>query len=456
VDIFQSNMEFIETKNRAESERLKEYLTFIIKGHGRQNDKVITFYEEIDKNLFQVPRYTHTLFDTKRKRLDIERDDFVNKKVKYPKFKLELRGEQNKAFESYMIHNDDNLLILPPSSGKTILSLYIAYMLKQKTIIVVHRSSFFNVWKNDIEKAFGIDPKTVGEIKGKDYKIGDIFTLATFQTLHSREYKELQDKFGFCIFDESHHVSASTFSQVTSQFKAKYMLGVTGTYERTDGLHSITNLFLGRIAYRNEKADLKHVEKATVYRLDTDVNLYVPKGSHIHRMYRQLLANRERWELFLYIFKLCHKAGRKQLVFMHSTLFAKVYCSVLNALGYRTMLMIGSNEERNAIAKQLMLEGKLDCIVATVQFMKEGESIANLDTIHFLTPVSNKIDWIQCCGRVQRQHPDKQTPLVLDYVDNRIQRCMRYLENRLEWSRQANSHDYKLEPFDEDLLDMLK
>lgn len=463
MKIFQSNLEYIETKNKEEARRIEKALTYRISGYGGK-EEVLQLFKKLEKDLYEVPRYTHTILETKKRRLKIDRDKFTSIKVKFPKFKLKLRSEQQKAIDSYVEDNDHNILVLPPASGKTILGAKIASILGQRTIIVVHRTNFFKVWKDDIAKAFGIPASEIGEIRGKTNKIGKQFTLATFQTLSSKIGKEPEifEKFGFAIFDESHHVPANLFSLVTSQFTAKHMAGITGTFERADGLHTIANLFLGRIAYYNTDADLDHVETANIFRINTDVPIYIQKGLHIHKMYHKLLSDRDRFLLFLDLYELTYKAGRKQLIFTHSTTYAKFYNAMLNELGFKSGLMIGgdnsANEEtsRNMITKKAMLNGNLDSIVATYQFMQEGESINNIDAIHFLTPISNKVQYYQSVARGQRQHPDKAKLIVFDYVDNLVQRCMRYWESRRDWSRQNNSHIYHTTGFDPKVFKDLK
>jgi superfamily II DNA or RNA helicase len=607
MEIFQSNIEFIEARNKQEAKFIRDVLTFNLKKF--KKEEVLRAFKEVEPNLFQVPRYAHTFFETTEKRLDIERDDFVEKPVKYPKFLPVLRPEQKKAVDAYLRHQDDNVLVLPPASGKTLLALYIAQKLGQKAIILLHRGAFFKVWKDDIVKAFNMNPNDVGEIRGNKFKIGRQLTLASFQTLHSRDY-DIYDEFGLVIGDEClvggtriemadgsfkpirdikngdkvvggtvrnkfaklvdqlakvyvghrtitgslrhpllvvtiqqhanglyhsyklerkmmkdlkegdllavrvgkkfmkgknrkvmysgqhpyrllpvkkveiinkptivydfttdthtfnangilssncHHVPAATFSGVVSKFNAKHMLGITGTYERTDGLHVLTNLYMGRIAYYNDEADLDHVEIANIYRVNTNVPISVRKGEHISSFYHSLLSNRDRFLLFLELFTECYKRGRKQLIFMHSKTYAKLYTALLNSLGYKVMLSMGRSisDKTNEIAKQMMLEGKIDAIVATVQFLKEGESINNIDTIHQLTPITNLIDWRQSIARGQRQHPDKKEVVVLDYVDNLVPRALRYYQERVLWSQKNNTHRYRTKPIDQNFLSVL-
>lgn len=57
------------------------------------------------------------------------------------------------------------------------------------------------------------------------------------------------EQFSMVIFDEAHHMPASTFASVVTAFNAKYMLGLTATVYREDGLTKALHDQLGPTAY---------------------------------------------------------------------------------------------------------------------------------------------------------------------------------------------------------------
>jgi superfamily II DNA or RNA helicase len=59
-------------------------------------------------------------------------------------------------------------------------------------------------------------------------------------------------------------------------------------------------------------------------------------------------------------------------------------------------------------------ERKRPILLATVRMAEEGFDEARLDTLVFATPKSNIT---QCVGRIQRSHPDKQEPMIVDIFD---------------------------------------
>lgn len=178
--------------------------------------------------------------------------------VNYPEFVLELRPDQQKAKDAYFnsLKNDKvpkGLIQLPTGKGKTILALNIAYTLKQRTLILVHKDDLVTGWKKDIDLCFAGEVES-GLIKAKSRKVGKQITIATVQTLSRMSEGELSsylDKFGLVIQDECHHVGLNIFN-VIDRFPSKYKIGISATPKRGDGLDFVFDLFFGGIVYKHE------------------------------------------------------------------------------------------------------------------------------------------------------------------------------------------------------------
>lgn len=185
-------------------------------------------------------------------------DKRVSKEVKYPPFVLELRPDQEKAKQAYLnnINNEEFpkcLIQLPTGKGKTILALNLAYILKQKTLILVHKDDLVTGWQKDIDLCFDREV-TPGLLKAKKRIVGEQITIATVQTLSRLSEEELSEytsRFGLVIQDECHHIGLNIFN-VIDKFASKYKLGLSATPKRQDGLDFVFTLFLGGIAYQHE------------------------------------------------------------------------------------------------------------------------------------------------------------------------------------------------------------
>lgn len=193
-----------------------------------------------------------------------------------PKFVLELREDQKAAAESYLKMNNGYKLRaavqLPTGKGKTVLALYLAAKLKQKTLVIVHKDDLVVGWQNDVDLCF--NHKCVpGLIKAKSRKVGSFITIATAQTLSRMDEDELSmylNSFGFVVLDEMHHCPASMFEFV-NRFTSRYRLGLTATAERKDGLAHVMKLYFGDFCYKYKSTGKeKDILPVTVIRRSAD------------------------------------------------------------------------------------------------------------------------------------------------------------------------------------------
>lgn len=187
-------------------------------------------------------------------------DHRVTSPIKYPPFKLKLRTDQKNAVGAYLwqVNNfasPKQIVSMLTGKGKTILALYLAATLGQKTLVLVHKDDLVVGWKADIEKCFG--KVNVGLIKAKSRKVGSLITIATVQTLSRMGSDELDtytNQFGFVIQDECHHVGLNIFN-IIDKFHAKYRLGLSATPFRSDGLNFVFDLFFGGVCYKQEAVE---------------------------------------------------------------------------------------------------------------------------------------------------------------------------------------------------------
>ena len=134
-------------------------------------------------------------------------DETLETRVDYPKPLIQLRELQSIAEKNYLRNTDNGLIILNTGIGKSILGLHIAYMLRQKTLVIVHKNDLIVGWQKDSKVIFGDKYKT-GLIKAKKFEIGEQITLATIQTLNRLDKETLNtlyDTFGCIICDECQH-----------------------------------------------------------------------------------------------------------------------------------------------------------------------------------------------------------------------------------------------------------
>ena len=169
-----------------------------------------------------------------------------------------LRDYQKKIVETYLKNVDDvkgggGSLEIPCGRGKTVMALKLIEQLQTKTLVIVHKSFLLDQWIERIEQF--LPGARVGKIQGQiiDIENKDI-VIGMLQSLSMKEYPQSMFKsFGFTIVDECHHISSEVFSRSLLKIVTKYVLGLSATMQRKDGLTRVFKMFLGDIIYKEKR-----------------------------------------------------------------------------------------------------------------------------------------------------------------------------------------------------------
>jgi len=132
----------------------------------------------------------------------VEEDRRVENRANFDDINITLRKAQEDAYLSFLENPENGIIVMPTGTGKSIFGLYLAYALRQKTLIIVHKNDLVRGWNKDIDLCFGEDYER-GLIKASNNRVEDI-TIATVQTLANRPQmlEDLKDHFGLVIVDE--------------------------------------------------------------------------------------------------------------------------------------------------------------------------------------------------------------------------------------------------------------
>ena len=122
-----------------------------------------------------------------------------------------------------------------------------------------------NQWKERIEQF--LPNATVGFIQGKtiDIENKDI-VIGMLQTMSTKEFSEdIINDFGLTVYDECHHLSAEVFSQVMIRINTNYILGLSGTMTRKDGLTKVFKWFIGPVVHKEKSETQEEVLIKALY-----------------------------------------------------------------------------------------------------------------------------------------------------------------------------------------------
>jgi len=173
-------------------------------------------------------------------------------------FSSDLRDYQNnivKIYLDYVCGGGGAILEVPCGRGKTVMALKITAELKKKTLILVHKEFLMNQW---IERIAQFLPSArVGKIQANTFEVeGKDIVIGMIQTMYSRDFHPSTfDCFGLTIIDEVHRIGSEEFSKTLLKVVTPYMLGISATVDRKDGLTKLLYMFIGDKIYTETRKD---------------------------------------------------------------------------------------------------------------------------------------------------------------------------------------------------------
>ena len=333
-----------------------------------------------------------------------------------------LRENQIPIVDAYMKSTKTTvgggIICVPCGYGKTVIALHIMAQLKKKTLIVVHKSFLMNQWIDRI-KFFLNDSVRIGRIQAKvcDVKEKDI-VLGMLQSISMKDYpEEVFRGFGLAVFDECHHLSAEVFSRALFKVSPKYLLGLSATPQRADGLAKVFKWFLGNIVYHIKGREGENVEVRCIV-FDDDSPRYRTvllnyRGKiNYSRMITNICSYSRRTKFIVRMLKILLKGTRKILLLSDRREHLEIIKEYLDRKGIdKSGYYIGGMNQ-----KDLEKSSQKQLILATYAMASEGFDVPTLDTLILASP---KSDIIQSVGRILRKRSYERDihPLVIDIVD---------------------------------------
>lgn len=366
-------------------------------------------------------------------------------------FNGNLRGHQQEpinaclnAFQS----KGGGILSLPCGDGKTACACYLISQLKKKTFVLVHKEFLLNQW---VERILGgtdshafLPGARVGRIQGKIIDIEDKdIVIGMIQSISMKEYPlNLFDSFGLVILDESHRCPSREFSKALQKINCPYMLGLSATPNRKDGLTKVLKWYIGDIIFsRKGKSATNSIVERYIYDCGdpdyaTELSGYMGKINSAG-MINNVASYGPRTDFIIQKIIECTLEDRQILILADRREMLKDLEYALNERKITNGFYIGG-------MKQSSLEEstKKTVILATFQMAAEGLDISTIDTIILGTP---KTDIEQAVGRIRPKVgvTPKNAPLVIDIVDD-FSLFSRQAEKRYSFYKKKN---YFIETF---------
>ena len=316
------------------------------------------------------------------------------------------------------------LVVLATGLGKTVVSAFDVeqYMLhnRGRALFLCHNNGILEqnmgAFQNILDGEF-----TYGLFNGINKAPEAEFLFASFQTMLDHKEEFTPDTFKYIVVDEAHHAPAETFRKVIDYFRPDFLLGMTATPHRLDGLKledvfgPITyNLGLTEAIRRGLLVDI-HYHLILDELADLDSVKIDDKKISMKKLNRQLFIPKRDEEIARIITKrMSELQAKSSLIFCRSIEHAETMCTLIE--GAKVVHSELSNKD-NQEALESFRQGETPVIISVDQ-LNEGIDIPHADLIVFLRSTVSPTVFYQQLGRGLRLHEGKEYATVLDFVGN--------------------------------------
>lgn len=388
---------------------VKPYQPFGIK---KETEEPYPVYYEDKKNIY-LPRFYGVKHFGKPNRTK----KWLNQKVDL-KFKGSLRDYQEdimKVVLPKLKKDKGGMICVGCGKGKTCMALYLASVLKKKTLVIVHKTFLLNQWIERIEQftnaKVGIIMQDKVEIEGKDIVIGML------QSISKDKYDEkLFKDFGFTIFDEAHHAPSRFFSKALPLVSSEYGLALSATPKRNDKLEKVLYWYMGNILYQEKDTTTRDVLVKMYHYNSTNKTFKVAKlpftgEPNLPRTINRICKLKKRNKLIIDVIEeIVQEANRHILVLSDR----------INHLEeLKTMLderEVTESDFYIGKMKQKALDEAKNKPVLFGSYSMASEAL-DIPSLNCLIMVTSRRNIEQSVGRILRKQSNDIQPLIIDIAD---------------------------------------
>ena len=342
--------------------------------------------------------------------------EIVDNRLSLPEIDLTFQGSLRPYQEqavSGTLAKDFGVLEAGTGSGKTVMALPIIAARKQPALVICHTKELLHQWRERIRQFLGIETGLIGD---GHFDIRPV-TIGIVNSVRAN-LERLTSAFGHLVVDECHRVPSTLFTETVSAFQAKYMLGLSATAFRRDGLDPLIGWFIGQHRVTVDAEVLRQVGAILRPRIicrETDFNYWY--RDDYAAMLSALVTNKERNQLIATDILEQSKHQCLSLVVSDRVTHLKALAELAGA-DHELLTGKTPNKKRREIVEALQ-SGEVRTLFSTLSLIGEGFDCPSMDALFLASPVKFSGRLKQVVGRVLRPAADK-VPVVFDYQDNRV------------------------------------
>ncbi len=331
-------------------------------------------------------------------------DERFYQKEEFKDVVFTLRDEQQKAI-NYINKKDFCMCVAPPGFGKTLLGAKMIELRHANTLVIVNKNMLLDQWIDRFVEYFDYSKKDIGYLGKSKNKLNNKLDIATMQSLKNNI--EIIKKYSFVIVDECHHIPAVTFEKILKQFKGKYILGLSATPNRKDGMQPLIFQQIGNIAYEAKTITSKNNKLKIV---NTD---FISNVDNFADLITELINNNQRNHIIIEQIKLYK--NRKILLLTDRIEHIENLEHLLDVDNISYISIHGSMK-KNIQQENMKAVKDASLVLATTSYFGEGIDFPHLNTIILATPISYYGRLVQYLGRIGRDGSDS---LAIDILDDK-------------------------------------
>jgi len=233
-----------------------------------------------------------------------------------------------------------------------------------------------------------------GQIGNGKKTIGDRLTIGIVNSIYPMA-EEIQERISFVVVDECHHCPSRTFTEAVSAFDSRFMLGLSATPYRRDGLSRVLFWHLGDQVHAVDKARL--IEEGSIMapeiimRQTGFVSSYDLQEEY-SRGISELTLDAPRNRLIVSdVMDYLREGAGPGLVLSDRKSHCETLQGMLSALGIKAEILTGnlSTTRRREVVDKIRAE-EVQAIVATGPLVGEGFDLPALTALFMATPLKYK------------------------------------------------------------------
>lgn len=341
--------------------------------------------------------FAYTTSVLKLDRRDVNEFDKMN-----VRFEKDLRPEQKIVKKEAIKHLNNTgsvLLSMYCGFGKSATSMKIACSIGLKTLIIVNKLVLIKQWEEGIKNFCPTAVIQKLSVKSKFNNETD------FYIINAQNIEKLGNEFfehiGTVIVDEAHMIMAETLSRSMQYLYPRYLIGLTATPYRPDGLNVLLDIYFG-----TNKIIRTLSREHTVYKIDTgfvpEVEMTVNNRVNWGSILDSQAKDDDRNDTILTLIQ--HFSDRNILVLVKRISQGEYLLKKLQEENESVTSLLGNNQEFDKNARVL---------IGTSNKIGVGFDHPRLDTLLLAADIEEY--FIQYLGRVFRTKDVE--PIILDLVD---------------------------------------